>query len=230
MPESRERGPRRRGRSSAGSCSGSARLPVDLPPLSQVSMSPPPAHSPRMSRTVALRCKVLVSRSPCLERLEPRAARVRLARERAHRARRRARAARRSQEREEQLCPHLGREARDRADERVVGPARQPPHTRRRLLSELGHELRLSSVGDEPTSCRDQPLARRSSDVLVGADDLDTLPGVDVDVVALEVQRPLVAVDGRPDLVRRRVRDPVVLRLERPGLLAQHLPDRRLAR
>ena len=65
---------------------------------------------------------------------------------------------------------------------------------------------------------RDQPLPLELLHLLVGADGACNLAGIDVDVMALEVKRAFVPVDGRADLVRRRVGDPVILRLERPGL------------
>ena len=62
---------------------------------------------------------------------------------------------------------------------------------------------------------RDQPLPVYPCHIEVGRGGVHDLAGLDIDVVALEVQRAPVAVDGDLELVRRVIRDPVVLRLER---------------
>src|SRR5256885_5815561 len=67
-----------------------------------------------------------------------------------------------------------------------------------------------SQYGGGGDELGDQPFAVDSGDLLVGADDNRHRPVVRVDVVALEVERAFVLVDGDLHLVGRGIRDPVV--------------------
>ena len=179
-----------------------------LPPVN-VYASAPPAHRPRMSRTVvACATRVLVARPVGLERLEPLGARVRLAEDADAEQRDEHQEGGDREERCEQLCPQLRRDPRDRADERVVGAREQPPDEPggRRPVDpwyELGQRQCLSGLSIATDSSwlqsdrgRDQlceqPLAVDLPDVVVAADGKDDLARVGVDVVALEVK-------GAPD-------------------------------
>ena len=83
-----------------------------------------------------------------------------------------------------------------------------------------------ASVRRRSGQTRDQPAPVDPRNVSVGGGDRCHLARLGVDVVALEVQRAPVAVDRDADLVRRRLGDPAVLRLERRPLREPELPDR----
>ena len=126
--------------------------------------------------------------------------------------------------------------ARPTARTRGLSARASTPHAGygggRAYRAERGHRplLRIATVAGAPRGARDQPFAVDPLHLLVGSHDRDHLACLDVDVVALEVEGSLVPVDGDPDLVRRSVRDPVVLRLERARLVREEVADLRRSR
>src|SRR5437868_42613 len=75
--------------------------------------------------------------------------------------------------------------------------------------------------GSRGDQLRDQPPAVDAGDLLVRADNNGHRPVVGIDVVALEVERALVLIDGHLHLVGRCIGDPVVPQLERACLLEE---------
>ena len=132
-------------------------------------------------------------------------------------------------ERDEQLRVDLGRQAADPADESVVARVRQPSLCRPEPLAPAVAEPRTRPQRTErrgrSRQARDQPASVDPRNVAVGGRDRHDLARLGVDVVALEVQRAPVAVDGDADLVRGRLGDPGVRRLERLRLREPELPD-----
>ena len=97
---------------------------------------------------------------------------------------------------------------------------------RRRLPSSLRRPTRLRrSARSSPDHVRDQPLSVDPRDVQVGGGDRRHLAGLDVDEVALEVERAPVAVDRDSQLVRGVVGDPVVRRARTRPTAQPESPD-----
>ena len=129
---------------------------------------------------------------------------------------------------QEQLRPDLDRER----DRRPGEPAR-----RRRSCSAArttGPAHQIASSAELTAPARAPRLRWRSATYRRSSARFDRRPRqwrpflLHVDVVALEVQGPLVAVHRDPHLVCRRVRLPVVAGLERAGLVPEEVADLRL--
>ena len=128
----------------------------------------------------------------------------------------------RADERDEQLGVDLaGRRPTARTSGLSARLSSRVSTTAARLLR-AGSDRAQTSAGRPPDHVRDQPLSVDPRDVLIGGRDRRHLVGLDVDVVALEVQRAPVAVDRDLELVGGVVRDPVVRGLEGLRLVSQN--------
>ena len=118
-----------------------------------------------------------------------------------------------------------GGRRRGRADRAPAHAAAAPDGGPPSLLpaSDTGSGLQRRSIPPTMLVISHCPSIRATSKSAAVADATSSVSIVDV--VALEVQRAAVAVDRDLELVRGVVRDPVVLGLERRGLLQPELPD-----
>src|SRR5262249_52088636 len=82
-----------------------------------------------------------------------------------------------------------------------------------------------TQLGTDSDRVGDEPPPIDPGDLLARRGDRHDLARLEVDMVALEVERPFVAVDRLPDLVRGRVEEPLVLRVGHLRDIGPEMPD-----
>ena len=145
-------------------------------------------HREELPELLGLRLQALIGRGPALKRPELLDARVRLPEDAEPEGADDDEQCGDQRERDQELRPHRDRDARD---ERASG---RLPDPRRGRLPRTPSPASGSERRGRCRRGRDQPFAVDLLHVLVRRDDVDELARRRVDVVALEVQRALVAV------------------------------------